>query len=347
MTGQCYRLDLADSPQISMHNNLGGLNRIAGLVDFNPNRKYSVSIDRFPLAPINNSGNMTKMNTKQIRKFLRHLIPNHYVWSMIMALAGFGCLFWASTIHDPDHTRLIVKLLDHLGAAILVVGCFSAYEKAIAEHLLIRHVSELFSLKHSIRESGLETICPDASEFNYGNDFLTESPSLCLVFNDGKKWSSNHYKQLSERFKHEKFSTDVFLVNPQGPFLEILAEKTGDSPDRVRRKIERSISNFKDLYEESGKQGQLRIYYLNLFPTYTAFLNDKSGVVSWYSISSGRTSVPAFVMKNINQSDTFFEFVKNDIERLKQQSEIHFDSNVTPDLTKPAELAIEADSIHH
>jgi len=233
-------------------------------------------------------------------------------------------LLWAATMDSKSSWRPIV---DHLGAAVLVVGCWSIYERVVAERHLLSHIAALFGIGESVREAGIVAVLPDATTFSYGDHPLFREQSVTLVFNDGRKWLSNHFAMLDERFKIENHETELFIVDPEGPFVETLAAKTEDTTEEIKAKIDKAFTSIRDQYIDSPKCGVLKIYFLPLFPTHTVMLGNSQVILTLYTISSGRRKVPLIIGQNNNSQHSMYSFIKDDIDSLRIASKLKYDSS--------------------
>ena len=168
----------------------------------------------------------------------------------------------------------------------------AAYEKIVVEHEFVGHLLQVLGLNQTTHEAGVSAAYLDPKPEVFGS-IVAKDRCLELVFNDGKKWISDNSAVLKKRFQYAGFETHVFLVDPEGAYVNLLARKTRDSDStaeqesaRIREKIEHSIKYLKNLSAE-GK-GKLTIWYNSLSPAYTAVVGDSSAIITLYTNSNGR-----------------------------------------------------------
>jgi hypothetical protein len=246
-------------------------------------------------------------------------------WLAILGVSfcGLGCLVAASLLE----TGTWASLFDHIGAALLVVGALGAYEKWQMRSELLREIYEIFSLSESCANGGLQEIRLDPAEYDF-SDMISKSRHLTMVFNDGHKWISNNFSLLDKRFSKDGTSTELFVVNPNGQFIGLLASKTGHDDAHVRQKITSAIERLRERFDKrpEGIRTTLKIYYIDHFPTYTTFLSEDRAVITLYTTSSQREPVPLFEVAPRLGRQTVFDFVRKDVENLRASVELVFDS---------------------
>ncbi|WP_417381888.1 hypothetical protein [Gimesia sp.] len=256
---------------------------------------------------------------------LKHHI--HIIIALSLLCFGLIGMIGATSLHH-NHEN-IARFLDHLSAALIVVGLISMIEKIFVEKELISYLIELFKLKRSVHEAGISEayVGPDKSKFE---EILLSSHHLAIVFNDGYKWCSDTSiaRLLGTRFANKQTSTEIFLLNPECSFLDELAKKTRDEDQdiqleksRIAEKIDRTIALLQKLHSDSNTGSLLEIRLISAYPTYTLFLGDRSAIVSFYTItSSSRQPVPVLELCPLG-SDSFYEFFQKDLTRLKSSRE--------------------------
>ncbi|MCA9063599.1 MAG: hypothetical protein KDA96_11085 [Planctomycetaceae bacterium] len=248
-----------------------------------------------------------------------------------ISLLCVGLLGIVGAIALHEHHESWSRFLDHLSAALIVVGLISVIEKVFAERELVARLVDLFGLRRSVYEAGVHDayVGPENTHFE---DLLLGSHQLSIVFNDGYKWCSSTAiaTLLCKRFSNPKSTTDVFLLDPACSYIEELARKTRDDGvevglerSRISEKIQKTIALLRKLHSEAANSSELNIYTIAAFPTYTLFMGDRSAIVTLYTTTSrSRQPVPVFEVRPTGP-DSFFEFFQSDLIRLKNSPETH------------------------
>ena len=259
---------------------------------------------------------------------MNRIFSSRLIIALVLVCLGLGGLWGASLLHKDHETW--ARFLDHMSAALLVVGLISVLEKLVAEREAMKHWIEMFDLRESVHRAGIESAYLGAGDCDY-SEILLRSQCVTIVLNDGKKWTNDKKADLlRKRLAKPGFETIVFLLNPESPFLDELAKKTHATevtPEvekgRIQQKIRETISALRDLHLESEKKGTLEIRLLLRFPTYTLCIGDDSAIATMYTASSWKTlDIPVLELRKKGTGD-LFSFFEQDVARLRtSQSEL-------------------------
>lgn len=121
-----------------------------------------------------------------------------------------------------------------------------------------------------------------------------------------------------------KHTAPVNITDPQGKFLEALAQKTCVPPDELRKKIEAMEAALKAAYERSSKIGSLEIFHLKNYPTQSVFASEDYVIVTPYQTASGRRVIPLFVYEDNRDERCYARDVKNDLKNVRAESKSVF-----------------------
>jgi hypothetical protein len=247
---------------------------------------------------------------------MKHSVTIHIIVFLSVMLAGALLVVGSSNL---DAHSFWAVALDHLGAALLVVGAFGIVERAITERHLLRSIWAACKLRESIVECGLDDVTMDTTQLAQ-MEFLVESPVLAIVLNDGAKWISNNFDLLQRRFSSPTHQiTELFVANPNGAFIAPLAAKCGDNPSKVIGNIAKAIGEITDSFTKYRIAGKLSIYYLAHFPTQAVFLGESLCAFTLYPTSNKKTRVPIFICRRLESGKChgLFEFIHADVEECR------------------------------
>lgn len=155
-------------------------------------------------------------------------------------------------------------------------------------------------------------------EYDY-NNLVTKRKELTIVMNDGKRWISNNYTILSERFKNEQNYTKFVFLKPNSDAIKLLAQKTRKEGQTVEDKVKNINDKIQDSIRELNQikgKGNLKIYYSEAYNVQTIFLTEREVVLTLYRTSFGikKTKVPLLVYNKNNFSrEGEYEFIKDDV----------------------------------
>ena len=236
----------------------------------------------------------------------------------------------ASGIH-----RFFGAALSHVAVALIVGALLVSIEKAVFFHELREELVRLLRLSEAMSASGIaDAATADDRHYDGFRDLISTSDRLTVVVNYGKDWMSDWRQLLATRLNTSGKETNWFLLDPQSPFVAILADKqaravaTGatdptDFASAVREKIEETIRQLKHAYMQSEQKGTLRIYTMPapLFPTVSIYLgeNPHSGkvIITFYTVSSHKGAVPLVTFERDPLRRNIFTFFQEDVGRLR------------------------------
>lgn len=229
----------------------------------------------------------------------------------LLAIAGKGSL--------PEKHWLIPYLAE-ISSALLVGGLLSLLFKLIQDKETESNLRRLLRIHDSVDELGLKQILPESQAYNF-TSIIDESDSLSIVMNDGLRWVGNNTVALRNRFSRNTL-TEFFTVDPDSRFVESLALKTSIDIEDLQKKIRETWKRIEDCYNESSKQGTLKIYKLKTYPTKSVFLTEHILVETPYQTASGRANIPVYEYCKVARSDSPYAFSVHDIEEIRKESKL-------------------------
>jgi hypothetical protein len=214
------------------------------------------------------------------------------------------------------------QFLSQMSGTLLVGGTLSLLYKIFVDGEAERRLRELLRIHDSVDMCGLKEVLLDSKNYNF-SQFLERSAEIQIVMNDGQRWVGNYSVELEKRFSR-KGSTTFYIVDPQGKFLEALAQKTGLSAEELRKKIDGMETALKAAYARSTKVGTLEVFHLKNYPTQSVFASEDTILLTPYQIASGRRVIPLFVYADNNDERCYARDVKNDLKSVRAESTLAF-----------------------
>lgn len=238
-----------------------------------------------------------------------------YVIASVMMIIGLVCIAYKGSL-EADSWQ--TPYLSELSSALLVGGLLSLLLKVFQDKESHSTLRRLLRIHDSVDELGLVEILPEVQGFNF-TEMVESSDSLAIVMNDGLRWIGNNTTALSGRFG-KSATTEFFFVDPESPFVEILAKKVSCEPDDLRRKIRDSWQRIEDAYNVSAKKSGFTIYAITTFPTKSIFLTEDLLVETPYQTAAGRAKIPLYVYRKVARSDSPYAFATNDLKQLRAEA---------------------------
>jgi hypothetical protein len=214
--------------------------------------------------------------------------------------------------------------LTQISSSLLAGGVISILYKAFVDRHADRNLKTLLRIHESINEAGLEEVRMDSRMYNF-TEFLERSDSVSVVLNDGLRWVGQYSVDLEKRFGRKGASTEMFVVDPRGPFCAALARKTDMSVEELASKIQQTVLLLKTTYERSSQLGALRIYYLKNYPTHAVFASEDRVIITSYQISGGRHTVPLYIYRVNTNNRGYAATVLHDLDCARQEAKTVFD----------------------
>jgi hypothetical protein len=177
-------------------------------------------------------------------------------------------------------------------------------------------IADKLRLAQQAEDIGLAETRSDASTFDYAT-LLELSPTVTIVVNGGRTWVSNNADRLRKRFLDPNKATNLILLHPSSPMMQVLARKEGSNQAALQHKVAESVAMLNQLKAEGT---QLRILGHHLFNPHSVFLGDRYVIISPYFHSRGRRTVPAYRFKN-RDADCYYREIAADIQSLLLDAE--------------------------
>lgn len=238
-----------------------------------------------------------------------------YVIASVMIILGLISIAYKGSLPPADWK---VAYLGELSSALIVGGLLSLLFKIVQDKENETQLRRLLRIHDSVDELGLREILPESQGYNFTN-LIENSGTLSIVMNDGLRWVGNNTVALQERFS-KKSVTEFFTVDPDSVFVESLAAKTGTTPDDLRKKIRDTWQRLENSYNNSTKQGVLKIYRLKTYPTRSIFLSANMLVETPYQIAAGRANIPVYEFCKVSRKDSPHAFAEHDIGEMRKES---------------------------
>jgi|JI10StandDraft_1071094.scaffolds.fasta_scaffold09793_5 hypothetical protein len=246
-----------------------------------------------------------------------------YTIFSLLVICGLLATLWQVNL-DATANPIAHQFLAQISGTLLVGGVLSLLYKIFVDGVAEKRLRALLRIHDSVVIFGLKEILLDAKVYDFGK-FLERSDEVQIVMNDGQRWVGTYSPELAKRFSR-KGTTIFYTVDPQGKFVESLAQKTGVTPDELKRKIEATENALKVEYERSTKMGDLEIYHIKNFPTQTLFASEDYVLSTPYRTAKGRTVIPLFVYEDNRDERCYARDVKSDLRHVREESKLAFTS---------------------
>jgi hypothetical protein len=238
-----------------------------------------------------------------------------YIIASVLIILGLIAIAYQSSLPTGSWQ---LPYVTNLSSALLVGGLISLLFRSFQERESDKTLRRLMRIHDSVDELGLVEIVAQHQGYNF-TGIIEMSDHLTIVMNDGLRWIGNNTVALRIRFGKDGL-TELFTVDPDSPFVESLARKTSVSTEDLKKKIHDTWRRLEETYNDSTKQGKLKIYRLKTYPTRSIFQTEELVVETPYQTASGRINIPAFVYRRVAATDSLYEFAKHDIDAMRKEA---------------------------
>lgn len=238
-----------------------------------------------------------------------------YVIASVMIILSLISIAYKGSLPPADWKA---PYLQELSSALLVGGLLSLLFKIFQDKESESNLRRLLRIHDSVDELGLREIIPQSQGYDF-TKLIETAGILSIVMNDGLRWVGNNTVALQERFS-TKVTTEFFTVDPDSPFVQSLAAKTGTTDENIKKKICETWERLENSYNNSKKLGQLKIYKLKTYPTRSIFLSANMLVETPYQTASGRANIPVYEYCKVARKDSPHAFASHDMDELRKES---------------------------
>ena len=189
-----------------------------------------------------------------------------YIIASVLIILGLIAIAYQSSLPTGSWQ---LPYVTNLSSALLVGGLISLLFRSFQERESDKTLRRLMRIHDSVDELGLVEIVAQHQGYNF-TGIIEMSDHLTIVMNDGLRWIGNNTVALRIRFGKDGL-TELFTVDPDSPFVESLARKTSVSTEDLKKKIHDTWRRLEETYNDSTKQGKLKIYRLKTYPTRSIF----------------------------------------------------------------------------
>lgn len=153
------------------------------------------------------------------------------------------------------------------------------------------------------------------NDLSWGNLFSgTRELDIFVVY--GQTWRNIHHRDLDRLARRKECRIRVFLADPEDEgTVAIMADRFAISPPDLRARIWAAGRDYEALRREGG--ANIEIYYRPGDHVFSFYRFDKTAVISLYSHTRTRTSVPPTL---VCESGNLYQFVLDELEAILKQS---------------------------
>ena len=246
--------------------------------------------------------------------------------SLVFLVAGLILLF-TYALYQQRLEVWATNILQELASVLIISGAISAISEFFTRN---DYLTEIYGIEKRLRASfftsenlsrlgnfGIVDCCPDAGRYNYSK-FIKDSDTLIVCVNDGRSWLSSNIHPLREHMMKPNSKTIFIMLNPNGRYIPILADKIGLKVNYQTEKIKDTCNQLIDVYKRLPRptNASISIYWIDLPIVNTIYFSDSLAIIGSFNTSRPRGPMTLLLIANLEDKDTYYHFVKEDLQRL-------------------------------
>lgn len=147
---------------------------------------------------------------------------SHILVLTILIILGLLC-FLAQSLWLRN-SPIWSEVFGNMGCVFLISGTLELLHKVILRKEEEKELEYLFGVSLAIRQSGLNTIMTNSTNYNYST-IISESSDFSVIINDGLRWIGNNSQLLEDRFSKRSTNTEFYFVDPDGLLQKLWRKK--------------------------------------------------------------------------------------------------------------------------
>lgn len=259
-------------------------------------------------------------------------ITNKNFWTIIVCgILSLG-LFIANIfgINKITNDAWRISLLT-ISSTIATVSLANVLWEVIAKENFAKSLLKQVKISENIAQSGIDAIHVDFREINWKEEF-ENTKSFKAAFTYAYSWRSHNDRTIKEFLKNKNHRNKSFVIVPNPLNKEIMAEydrRFGFEKGETSRRIEDCIQYYYNL--------KMPIYVFDGSLQSSYYLMDKAGIMSFFSHSKQKASVPAL---RASKNGNMYKYIQADLNALQQQAHrvTYCDITISPDGNRSVSL---------
>jgi len=219
------------------------------------------------------------------------------------------------------------SILQELASILIISGAITV----ISEYFTKReYLLEFYDIERRIKSSiltsenlehmgnfGVTDCYPDAGRYDFSR-FISDSNTLTICVHDGRSWLSANIHPLRDHLMKPSTRTTFLILNPNGNYIPLLADKIGIKTDYQIEKIKDTCYQLIDAYKSLPKPitSSISIYWVNLPIVNTMYISDKMAIIGTFNTSRTKGPMPLLTLSNLDNKNTFYHLINDDLQRL-------------------------------
>lgn len=236
----------------------------------------------------------------------------------IISIAVCACLsifliianvLWVDNIPSIPIKNIVSSIISTI-ATVLLAGVLW---EIIAKKHFTTYLLDQVKISENIAKSGIDTVYVDFKDINWNKEFK-DTRSFTAVFVYAYSWRSSNERAIKEYVKKSKHTMTVIVPDPRNnDAMSDLDRRFNFENGETKKRVEDCIKFYCDL---NSPDVHVHVYKGTLQSSY--YLMDKTGIMSFFSHSKEKGSVPAI---RAIKGGEMYEYISNDIESLLRWSD--------------------------
>jgi hypothetical protein len=173
------------------------------------------------------------------RQFSERLWSRTIMFALLAVLVGAGMIIAAASWSGLGET-----VLGGIGSVVVSLGLITIVQEVYLREALVRELLEFVGLQRRLFDAGIQEICssPDLD----WKKFLQDGETYRLLLIEPTVFVDRDWNHVLDSGRSRAISVEVYLPNPEGPSLDVVAAVEGLRNDEFKQSLERAGRSLQD-----------------------------------------------------------------------------------------------------
>jgi hypothetical protein len=262
--------------------------------------------------------------TEKRHRTLRQVANNQSfsLTAVVLIIAGVVVLAVAQVGHWWIGRAWEHSLLEQIGSILIAAMGIALIWEWRGRRALAGEIFEMARTATTLREAGLTGY----SQHYLGEDwseFFRGAREIDIFVAYGATWRASHRHQLVDALKDSATDIRVILgsTSVEAPCVAVLAERFSTTKEKLVEQVKEAIEDYAEIAKDA--RGHLRIFSWEGDHMFSGYRFDRTVILTLYSHTRRRQSVPTFSCKG---PGPLYTFVEDELSTVVGLSELVFDS---------------------
>ena len=206
----------------------------------------------------------------------------------------------------------IGKAMSNFGAFLVLVASMNLLYEAFQKKTFMEEIRFNVIGSKSVVDAGLVEYNENSKRYDFSK-LIYRSTKITTLFNFSSRFLDDYQNDLIKFLKSDG-ELELIYLKPKGEAMNEVVSIDYGNAEIGNNRLHDSKSKLNQIIQELEKHGKLNKIEVDALIKYAAIMFDNDGFIIFRTSSKGRREVP---MLHFTRGHHFWEFIYNDIERLR------------------------------